>query len=183
MRLRDDGGVANPGDDDISGPQELTIAITAVNDAPAFAAGPDVSVAEDSGAYSAAWATGITAGPADEGAQALTFEITANSNAALFAAGPAVAADGTLSFTPADNANGSATIGVRLLDDGGTVDGGDDASSTQMFTIAVGAVNDAPGFDLPASPDQTVPKTPARRPWPGSPPPSSPARPTRRARP
>ena len=118
----------------------VTVALTVntVNDAPAFTGGANQTVAEDSGPRTVAgWATGISAGPANEAGQVLTFEVTANSNAALFSAGPAIAANGTLTFTPAPDANGSATVTVRLRDNGGTANGGIDVSPTQTFTITV----------------------------------------------
>ncbi|PKK88828.1 MAG: hypothetical protein CVV64_17240 [Candidatus Wallbacteria bacterium HGW-Wallbacteria-1] len=60
---------------------------------------------------------------------------------------PAVA---SLTFTPADNANGTATVTVVLKDNGGTTgadgqpNGGVDTTAAQTFTITVNAVNDAP---------------------------------------
>ena len=60
------------------------------------------------------------------------------------------------SFTPAADANGIATITVRLHDDGGTNYGGVDYSAPQSFTITVNPVNDAPSFVKGA--DQTVPE-------------------------
>ena len=97
----------------------VAIAVTAVNDAPSFSAGANQSVAEDSGPATVPnWATGISAGPADESGQALNFVAT-NDNAALFSAQPAVAPNGTLTFTPAANANGLATVTLSLRDDGG----------------------------------------------------------------
>src|SRR5262249_44959498 len=54
--------------------------------------------------------------------------------------------DGTLTFTPAANANGSATVSVKVHDDGGTANGGVDTSAEQTFTISVTAVNDVPAF-------------------------------------
>ena len=57
---------------------------------------PDQSVVEDGGPQSvAAWASGISPGPADESGQVVSFTLT-DDNAALFAVAPAVAADGTL---------------------------------------------------------------------------------------
>ena len=110
---------------------------------------------EDAGAQTVSgWATAIIAGPGEAG-QVLTFEITDNTNAALFSAGPAVCGTtGDLTYTPAANANGTATITLRLTDDGGTANGGVDASPTQTFVITVTAVNDAPSFTKGA--DQTV---------------------------
>jgi len=143
--LMDDGGTANGGDD-TSPSQMFTITVTAVNDAPSFTGGPNVTVNEDSGAYSAPWATGASAGPANESGQILHFTIDANSDPSLFAAGPSVAPDGTLSFTPAADAFGSASITITLHDDGGFANGGADTSSSYSFIITVDPVNDAPLF-------------------------------------
>jgi hypothetical protein len=142
----DDGGTANGGVDN-SAPQTFTIAVGAVNDAPSFTKGADATVLEDSGAYSqSGWATGISAGPADESGQIVHFNVTNNTNAALFSVQPAVANNGTLTFTPAADANGSATITINAQDDGGTANGGVDTSASQTFVINVTAVNDAPSF-------------------------------------
>src|SRR5439155_1744126 len=81
----------------------------------------------------------------DEAGQALNFLVT-NDNNNLFSVQPAVAADGTLTYTLKPNANGSATVTVRLHDDGGVANGGVDTSPAQTFTINVTAVNDAPSF-------------------------------------
>jgi hypothetical protein len=132
---------------------EATVQITvnAVNDAPSFTSGGNVSVAEDSGAYSAAWASAISAGPADEGAQTLSFTIQSNTNPSLFSPGPSIAADGTLSFTPAPDASGTAMLSVVLMDDGGTANGGQDTSPPVSFDIIVTAVNDAPVNTVPGA--------------------------------
>jgi hypothetical protein len=149
--LRDDGGTMFGGVD-TSPPQTFTITVTPVNDRPSFTKGPNQTVLEDSGPRTvSAWATGISPGPPDEASQAITFEITGNSNPALFAALPAVASDGTLTFTPADNAVGTATVTLRAVDDGGTDNGGLNASLTQSFTITVIPVNDAPTFSKGAN--------------------------------
>jgi len=123
-----------------------TIGVASVNDVPAFTKGPDVTRGEDAGPQAIAdWATGITAGAANEVAQALTFLVETD-NAGLFSALPAVAADGTLTFTSAANAHGVANVTVRLMDDGGTANGGVDTSASQMFSITILSVNDAPTF-------------------------------------
>ena len=114
------------------------------NVAPTFVAGANQTVLEDAGAQTVTgWATSISAGPASESAQTVDF-IVSNNNASLFSVAPAIAADGTLTYTPAANANGSATITVSLRDNGGTASGGTDTSASQTFTITVTAVNDAP---------------------------------------
>src|SRR5678810_288956 len=59
-----------------------------------------------------------------------------------------------LTYTPAANANGSATATVQIHDNGGTANGGVDTSASQTFTINVTAVNDVPSFTKGA--DETV---------------------------
>jgi len=152
--LQDDGGTADGGED-TSASADFDITVTAVNDAPSFTTGADQMVLENAGAQTvAAWATDISAGPASEAGQSLTFAITANTNEALFSAGPAISSDGTLTYTPAEDVNGAATITVSLQDDGGVADGGDDTSATATFMISVTSLNNAPTFSKGA--DQTV---------------------------
>ena len=116
------------------------------NVAPSFAKGADQEVLEDSGISTVTgWATGISAGPANESVQSVSF-LVSNDNNALFATQPAIAPNGTLSYTLAPNFNGSASVTVRIKDDGGTDNGGVDTSQSQTFTISVTPVNDAPSF-------------------------------------
>ncbi|MGA7614707.1 MAG: Ig-like domain-containing protein [Thermoanaerobaculia bacterium] len=143
LHAMDDGGTANGGVD-VSPSQTFTLTVTAVNDAPSFTSGGDVTVAEDSGAYSSAWASAMSAGPADETGQTVAFAITGNTNPALFSSGPAIDAAGNLTFSTAANANGSATVTVTLSDNGGTANGGVDTSAPVSFTITLTPVNDAP---------------------------------------
>jgi hypothetical protein len=130
------------------------LTVSAVNDAPSFTKGANQTVVEDSGAQTvSSWATNISAGPSDESGQTVTFALT-NDNNALFSGQPSLSASGMLTYTPAANANGSATVTVTLKDNGGTANGGSDISAAQNFTIDVTAVNDAPSFTKGA--DQTV---------------------------
>ena len=132
----DDGGV--------SAPVTVFLSVAAVNDAPSFTKGADPVADEDAGPQSlAGWASAVSAGPADEAGQALTFVVQTD-NQALFATLPAISADGTLTFTSAPNAFGSANVTVRLMDDGGTANGGADTSAAQAFNIHIASVNDAP---------------------------------------
>ena len=142
VALHDYGGFLNDGND-TSAAQTFTITVTAVNDEPSFTKGADQTVNEDAGAQTVNnWASDISAGPNESG-QTLTFQVT-NDNNALFSNQPAISADGTLGYTPAANAFGTATLSVTLHDDGGTANGGDDTSETKTFTITVTAVNDEP---------------------------------------
>jgi predicted outer membrane repeat protein len=131
------------------GPESKTFLLTVnpVNDAPSFTKGADQTINEDAGAQVVNnWATSISPGPADEAGQTVNFNITGNTNAALFSVAPAVSSSGTLTYTPAADANGSATITINLMDNGGTANGGVDTSASQMFVINVTAVNDPPSF-------------------------------------
>ena len=119
----------------------VSIRVTAVNDAPSFTKGNDQMVNEDAAAQTVdPWATEISGGP-NEDNHTVDFIVT-NDNNALFSAQPQVAANGTLTYTPAADAFGSATVTVKLHDDGGTENGGVDTSDPQTFQITVNAVND-----------------------------------------
>ncbi len=153
--LRDNGGTENGGVDE-SAPQTFTLTITPVNDAPAFAKGPDVAVLENAGIQvREGWATALSRGPANESGQSLAFTVTTN-NPALFSRGPLVGTDGRLTFTPALGAHGTAVVTVLLRDNGGTAGGGTDASPAQTFILTVSPVNDAPSFTK--GPHVTVPE-------------------------
>ncbi len=122
----------------------VSITVTPVNDAPSFTKGADQTVLEDAGAQSVVgWATPISAGPANESGQTLDF-IVSNNNNALFSVQPAVSASGVLTYTPAANTNGIATVSVQIRDNGGTANNGIDTSTPQTFTITVTPVNDPP---------------------------------------
>jgi HD-GYP domain-containing protein (c-di-GMP phosphodiesterase class II) len=145
VRATDSGGSAYGGDD-TSAPHTFTITITPVNDPPSFTAGADQTVLEDAGAQSApGWATAISPGPPDESGQHVNFLAT-STNAGLFSPGgqPALTDDGTLTYTPAPNVNGSATVTVRATDNGGSANGGNDTSAPRAFAITVTPVNDPP---------------------------------------
>ncbi len=119
----------------------VTVTVTPVNDAPTFTLGSAPTVNEDSGTHVfPAFSDRASVGPSNEIGQLLTLSVTNNNNS-LFALQPAIdLATGTLQFTLAPNANGTATVTVTLTDNGG----GPTNSSTQNFVITVNAVNDAP---------------------------------------
>src|SRR5215204_3450630 len=127
----------------ISAQKSVTVTVDAVNDAPSFTKGPDQTRDEDAEAQSVTdWATAISAGP-NESIQTVDFQLT-NDNNDLFSAQPQVAPNGTLTYAPAANAYGNATVKVKAHDDGDTANGGHDTSAEQTFSITVTAVNDAP---------------------------------------
>jgi len=117
---------ASDGEDD-SETATMTFWIAPINDPPSFTPGLDVTVAEGSGAYSGAWATGISEGPATEAYQTVHFQIHDQPDnpipeSAFFAVDPAISADGTLTFTPASGIVGTYHLGVVAQDDGGLDD-------------------------------------------------------------
>ena len=127
----------------------VNVTISAVNDPPSFTKGADQTDDEDAGAQTvASWATNLEDGD-PELTQNFTFNVSNNNNA-LFSAQPAIDPTGDLTYTPAANANGVATVTVTLSDDGTPPA----TSGSQTFTITVNAINDEPSFTKGAN--QTV---------------------------
>ncbi len=152
--IRDNGGTANGGDD-TSNTQTFTITVNPVNDAPFLDQPPDQTVVEDSGFQTVdGFAGNLTHPGPQESGQTVSLVVEGNDNSGLFSVQPSVTAEGTLRYTPAADANGSATVTVRPTDDGGTANGGDDTGNARTFTITVAPVNDEPSFTKGA--DQTV---------------------------
>ncbi len=146
VTLSDDGSNVAPSVN-TSAAQTFTITINAVNDAPSFTKGGDQNINEDAGAQTVtSWATAINDGD-PELTQTLTFNVSNNNNA-LFSAQPSINASGDLTFTPAANVNGTATVTVTLSDNGSNVAPNVKISAAQTFTITVNAVNDVPSFTI-----------------------------------
>src|SRR4029077_1499732 len=100
------------------------------------------------------WATNISPGLGNgDVGQALNFIVSTDNNS-LFSAQPAIDPSGNLTLTAMPDVNGTATVTVKLHDNGGTANGGTDTSVAQTFTINITAVNDAPSFTKGA--DQTA---------------------------
>ena len=156
VSLHDNGGTSNNGID-TSATQTFTINGTDINDPPSFTKGANQSILEDAGPQTVVgWATNISPGP-NEASQIVSFTIT-TSNDAFFSVLPAVASNGTLTYTVANNTVGSVTVMVTAVDNGGTMNGGDNDSDPQSFTISVTGVNDPPSFTPNPDPDIANPK-------------------------
>jgi hypothetical protein len=152
-----DNGSNTPPNDNTGATAIFTITLTPVNDPPSFVKGPDQSANEDGGPQTAlGWATLISPGPADESGQAVAFNIVTNTNPGLFASGPSITPAGDLTYTPAPNASGVATITITLSDNGG----GTNTSAPQSFMITINGVNDAPVNTVPAAVQVTAEETP-----------------------
>ena len=83
-------------------------------------------------------------------AQTVQFIVT-NDKPELFSAQPAISPNGTLTYTPAPNANGTANVTVVAKDNGGTALGGHDTSAPCTFALKINAVNDCPTTIAPAA--------------------------------
>ena len=126
----------------------VTLTVVHVNQPPTFTLnGNPPASAENAGPQTVPnFARNISPGP-NEASQTVHFVVTGNSNPGLFSAGPAISPSGTLTYTAAPNASGTATITVVLQDDGGTANGGQDTSPPQTFVITVTPVNQPPTID------------------------------------
>ena len=115
----------------------FALTVQPVNDAPSFTlAGPDLPALTAGSRTVPGWATGLSAGPADESGQTLTF-LVSTTNPGLFTSPPALSPAGGLTFATAAGPGGTATVTVRLRDNGSTANGGQNTSAPQTFTITV----------------------------------------------
>jgi hypothetical protein len=116
----------------------VTIQVLAVNDPPTITAQNLIADPDDGPQTIPNWAT-LDPGAPEESNQIVTATITNVVNPQLLTAGPDLSPDGTLRFTPAPGAQGIVAFAVRVMDDGGTANGGDDTTE-QTFFIEIGSV-------------------------------------------
>jgi len=151
IRAVDNGSGTSP---NINSSAEVlaTITVQPVNDPPVFTSGGNVVVLEDSGAYSQPWATsiapaaGLLANPVratDESGQVVSFVVN-SSRTDLFSVQPVISSSGVLSFTPAANAHGSASLVIRAVDNGPSTAPNVNASTPITITLTITPENDAP---------------------------------------
>jgi hypothetical protein len=116
----------------------ISVTVAEVNEAPSFMAGGNQRVTMNAGPVAvSSWAT-VISDAANPPSETLSFVVTGDTNPSLFAVAPTVnPATGTLTFTPAPNQSGKATITVVLENSGGTANGGQNTSAPQTFTIEV----------------------------------------------
>ena len=147
--LSDNGGTANGGQN-TSATRQFTITVNPVNDPPTLADISDPAAINEDAGEQIVNLSGITAGSYET----QTISITATSSNPSLIPNPSVnytSPDntGVLRYTPIGNANGTATINVK-------VDDGQPGSSsiTKTFTVTVNPVNDPPTLD--AVPDLVI---------------------------
>ncbi|NND99266.1 MAG: hypothetical protein HKN47_18255, partial [Pirellulaceae bacterium] len=123
-----------------------TITIQAVNDEPVLTIGGNQNVSEDTGSHTyVGFASTLSGGGTDESAQTFTYNVS-NNNTALFAVGPSIDASGTLTYTLASDAIGTAVVTVSVMDNGGIANGGDNQSPDQQFSITIANANNDDAF-------------------------------------
>merc|ERR1711964_475788 len=140
------------------------LTVNAINDAPSYLMGDDVTVAEDPGGLGVPqtvsnWATSLDAGTAgttgisgtlgDESGQTLTFALAPSSGdfSDLFSQAPYIDSSGNLTYTLKPHAYGQIGVNVSLSDGVTTVTKDASEAEKTSFTVRVLMVNDAPFFD------------------------------------
>jgi VCBS repeat-containing protein len=123
------------GDNYVAAIDELTI-INWINaghfTAPSFTKGANQTTTDESSAQTVTgWATNMSSGSLTGSGYPLTFHVTAD-HPEYFSVQPAIAANGTLTYTPKGNAHGTATMTVTL-----NIDSELAVSAAQTFTILV----------------------------------------------
>jgi hypothetical protein len=132
------GGTTNGGVD-TSVTQTFAIDVNFVNQAPSFTliTSPNQTVSENASTQTVAdFANNINVGPGNPSSESVNFIVSTN-NSSLFSVAPTISPDGTLTYTLAPNASGTAAVTVQIQNSGGTANGGVDTSLAQTFTINV----------------------------------------------
>ena len=127
----------------------VAVEVEPLNDSPEFTAGPDQEAKRGEGKGGGrdrdederevtveGWATDIRPGPANEADQSLEFLVEVASGGESLIGTPSVSSSGTLRYTPSGH-EGTARVEVRLRDDGGTANGGQDTSPAHTLIIVV----------------------------------------------
>jgi hypothetical protein len=135
---------------------DLNITVISVNNAPSFAlSAPVLQVREDdcSGAsgcsHTVVVPSSISVGPPDEVVkQNGRFMVTVVTGQDLFSSPPVLSIAGVLTLKTVPESAGTATLGIMLIDDGGTVEGGSDTSDPKYLIVSVEPLNDPPAFTL-----------------------------------
>jgi PKD repeat protein/methionine-rich copper-binding protein CopC len=118
----------------------VEIDVTPVNDAPSITIGSDQSVGADTTQQTVSgFATGFDpGGGTDEVGQSISdFSVTVASDPNSVLSSVDITDGGDLTYTANDDVEGTATVDVQVVDDGGTANGGTDTSTAQSFDVTV----------------------------------------------
>ncbi|MBW4505006.1 MAG: DUF4347 domain-containing protein [Scytonematopsis contorta HA4267-MV1] len=121
--------------------KNLNINVNPVNDAPTFTIGGNQSVKAGIGQQTiSGWVSGFNPGAANELTQSVQrYHVEVINNSGILQGTPIITKTGDLIYTPINTITDSATatIRVKVQDDGGTLNSGIDTSEFQTFTITV----------------------------------------------
>ncbi|HBJ35594.1 MAG TPA: hypothetical protein DDZ51_12770, partial [Planctomycetaceae bacterium] len=142
VSVSDNGGRANGGVDTTT--KTFVINILPVNDPPTINLIGNQSVRADAGLRTVPnFANGfLPGGGEDEASQVISDFIVTVDSPGLFSVLPSIAVNGTLTYAPAINRTGTATVSVQVRDSGGRANNGNDLSAVQTFTITVNPIPD-----------------------------------------
>ena len=135
--------------DNLTYSQTFTVVINSVNHTPTINSIPTPSSINEDATLQTINLFGLSAGVGDSGQ---VFQVTASSNNTTLIPTPAVqhspgSQTGTLTYTPANNQSGTATITVTVTDggpDNNLATLGDNLSASTSFLVTVNSVNDPP---------------------------------------
>lgn len=143
-----DDGLANSPHDNKSSSIGFSISVEFINDAPSYAIGPDITVAEGDDTFTFPdWATNISPGESlSEQDQELRFSVIFQqvTGSLAFLRIPEIDANGQLIFRATKHTHGEAIFDVYLIDDGEFEAPHINQSPVQSFKITVTPVNFPP---------------------------------------
>ncbi|MEM9246210.1 MAG: Ig-like domain-containing protein, partial [Cyanobacteria bacterium P01_F01_bin.153] len=125
---------------------DVTLNLMPVNDAPIFTASNPPAVSEDPGGVTVPNWSAFNPGPGETDQFALAYQVENISNPGLFSVLPTVGTLGNLVYDTRQDISGASSFDVRVVDSGGTANGGVNVSGFQRFTISVNPVNDPPNL-------------------------------------
>jgi hypothetical protein len=120
----------------------VAVAVTPVNDPPTVRVSGNLALANDARPRVVpGFASFAPGGGTDEATQKVAEYIVSNDNPGLFRSPPVIDTQGALRFQQAAPLrSGVATVTVKVRDDGGTANGGNDTSEPVTFTLTLGDV-------------------------------------------
>lgn len=138
---------ANDGTNNLASNPTVNIDITEVNDAPTLSLGSNISIGGGAAAGNQQVVANFASMSSDGDANAVqsvsSYLVSEQSDANNVVTNVAINTSGQLSYTPAQNVSGTATIAVQVKDNGGTANGGVDTSAEKTFTITVDTIKPA----------------------------------------
>eukprot|EP00754_Rhynchopus_humris_P003192 Rhum_TRINITY_DN11710_c0_g1::Rhum_TRINITY_DN11710_c0_g1_i1::g.46560::m.46560 len=126
---------ANTAHHSLAREEEFTVTIVPVNDPPSFTLTAARVDAKSGEPFAAKVLQDVSSGPVNEAGQTVSMVVTA-ANPSLFASPPTISSpQGVLAFTAASA--GETTLTLQAKDNGGTANGGLDASATSTIAVVV----------------------------------------------